>query len=277
MITQKFDRSVSLLCWAYNEEDLILKYLERASKLMEESVIDYEIVLIDDCSHDRTNKIAQEYAKKNPHLKIYRNEKNMNVGYSCRRAIDLATKEYLFWQTIDWSYDITYLRECLAHLHEFDIVQGVRRAPSIIKSPIFRPLFSILKMFGISHLTSRSDNMKKALISITNYLLIRILFNVPVSDYQNITFYPTRWIQSLTLEGKSSFVNPEMIIKSYWSGMTFKEVSINFLPRKRGVAKGTSSQAIISSVTDIFKLWFLWIVLGKRGHINKGKVDRLAL
>ena len=41
-LKKKFDRSVSLLCWAYNEEDSIQEYLERATQLMGESVEDYE-------------------------------------------------------------------------------------------------------------------------------------------------------------------------------------------------------------------------------------------
>ena len=49
----KFDRSVSLLSWAYNEEDSILEFLEKATHLMDSTVEDYEIVLIDDGSTDR--------------------------------------------------------------------------------------------------------------------------------------------------------------------------------------------------------------------------------
>ena len=40
----KFDKSVSLLCWAYNEEDSIGEFLENASLLMDSTVEDYEIV-----------------------------------------------------------------------------------------------------------------------------------------------------------------------------------------------------------------------------------------
>ena len=46
-LINKFNRSLSLLCWAYNEEDLIEEYLEKATKLMDASVKDYEIIEID--------------------------------------------------------------------------------------------------------------------------------------------------------------------------------------------------------------------------------------
>jgi len=271
-IMNKFDRSVSLLCWAYNEEDSIQGYLEKATQLMETTVEDYEIVLIDDGSTDQTYEIAKAFQEKNSRLKIFKNERNLNVGISSQRAIQRASKEFLLWQTIDWCYDISDLRLFLEYLKAYDIVQGVRRKPVDVKVKFFKPFVSILKLFGMKHLTRRSDTVQKAIVSLINYLLIRLLFKVPLSDFQNVTFYPTRWIQSVKYEAKSSFANPEGLIKSYWNGMSIKEVPINFLPRSRGEAKGTSLKAIANSVKDILKLWFQWVILGKRGEIKKGKI-----
>jgi len=271
----KFDMSVSLLCWAYNEEDLLIEYLERAARLMDATVEDYEIILIEDGSTDRTYEIAAEFQKRNPMLKIFRNEMNLNVGISSQRAIQKASKEYLFWQTIDWSYDIANLRSFLEYLKTYDIVQGVRRKPVDVRIRFFKPFALMLKLFGIKHLTRRSDTVSKAIISVINYMLIRLLFRVPLSDFQNITFYPTKWIQSVKYEAKSSFANPEGLVKSYWNGKTIKEVPINFISRAKGEPKGTKPKAIINSVIDIFRLWFKWIVLGKRGLIRKGRVYRL--
>jgi glycosyltransferase involved in cell wall biosynthesis len=253
-LKNKFDRSVSLLCWAYNEEDSIQGYLEKATRLMEASVKDYEIVLIDDGSADRTYEIAKAFQERNPGLKIFKNERNLNVGISSQRAIQRASKEFLFWQTIDWSYDISNLREYLEYLRTYDIVQGVRT----------------------KHLTRRSDTIPKAIVSVINFMLIRLLFRIPLSDFQNVTFYPTRWIQSIKPEAKSSFANPEGLIKSYWKGMSIKEVPINFIPRAKGKAKGTRLRAIVNSVKDILRLWFKWVILGGRRQIKKGRIYRIS-
>ncbi len=274
--TSKFDRGVSLLCWAYNEEDSIWEYLERATALMDASVEDYEIVLIDDGSTDRTYEIAKRFQEeRNPRLKIYQNECNLNVGISSRRAIQRATKEYLFWQTIDWCYDISRLREYLEYLKEYDIVQGVRREPVEVKVRLLKPIVVLLRLFGMKHLTRRSDNLQKAIVSVINYLVVRILFRVPLSDFQNVTFYPTKWVQSINYEAVSSFANPEGLIKSYWNGMSIKEVPISFIPRKSGEAKGTKISSIFRSVKDILRLWFKWVVMGKRGKIKKGRVEKI--
>jgi glycosyltransferase involved in cell wall biosynthesis len=272
--TSKFDRSVSLLCWAYNEEDSIQEFLEKATQLMDASIEDYEIILIDDGSKDKTFEIASAFQKKNPRLKIFKNEKNLNVAISFKRALQKVTKSHLFWQTIDWSYDISNIRVFLEYLKTYDIVQGVRRKPVEVKIKFLKPFVTMLKLFGMKHLTRRSDTIQKAIVSLINYLLIRVLFRVPLSDFQNVTFYPSKWIKSLNIESNSSFGNPEMLLKSYWNGMSIKEVPINFIPRGKGEAKGTKLRSIINSVKDILRLWFKWVVLGRRGNIKKGKIYR---
>ena len=186
-----------------------------------------------------------------------------------------ATKEYLFWQTIDWSYDISHFRQFLEHLKTHDIVQGVRRKPVDVKLKFLKLIALILKLFGIKHLTNRSDTVPKAIISVINYIFIRLLFRIPLSDFQNVTFYRTKWIQSIKIEAKSSFANPEGLIKSYWSGMSIKEVPINFIARSRGVAKGTKLGSIATSIRDIVMLWFKWVVLGRRVFIKQGTISRL--
>ncbi len=271
----KFDRSVSLLCWGYNEEESIIEYFERANELMERTVDDYEIVFIEDGSTDRTLEIALDYQKKNPRLKIYPNECNLNVGISSARAIQRASKEFLFWQTIDWCYDISRLREFLEYLKKYDIVQGVRRAPVKTRNPVLKPFVTFFSLIDRKHMENRSDNLKKGMVSIINYILVRMLYGTPLSDYQNVTFYPSKWIQSITYEAKSSFANPEGLIKSYWNGMSIKEVPIPFVPRKEGEAKGTRLKAIIASVKDVFGLRLKWGFTGGKIFRKRGTVVRL--
>ncbi len=273
----KFDKGVSWLCWAYNEEELIEGYLRKAHEILEKTVEDYEIIVVDDCSTDRTNAIVAALQGEIPRIRLIRNHKNLNVGLSSQRAIKSASKEYLFWQTIDWSYDISLLRLFLELLSSYDIVAGVRRAPVRVADEIrfVKPFLAFFKLFGMKHLTRRSDTVPKAMVSLINYALIRLLFRVPLSDYQNVVFYPSRLIQSITYESKSSFANPEGLIKAYWRGASIAEVPISFIPRQAGEAKGTRMGAIRSSVMDIFLLWWKWIVKGQRGEVKKARVYRL--
>lgn len=276
-INCKFDRGVSLLCWAYNEEELIEDYLTRCAELLSKNIEDFEIVVVDDCSTDQTNDIVRRLQTSIPQIKLCRNPVNLNVGLSFQKALANASKELLFWQTIDWAYDIADLRLFLELTKHYDIVTGVRIAPVLAVDKKERLLLSFLKLFGMQHITKRSDTIKKALVSLCNYVLIRVLYKMPLSDFQNVSFYPTKLIQSIKYESRSSFSNPEGILKSYWQGASIIEVPISFIPRSMGEAKGTKLAAIKSSIKDVFGLWFKWIVLGRIPNRGKGSVVRLDM
>ena len=266
---ERFNRSVSMLAWGYNEEQLIEGFLDRAFALMNEVVDDFEIVFVNDGSFDRTGEIVDAYALREPRLRIIHNERNLNVGISCRRAIAAATKDYLFWQCVDWSYDLKNLRIFLELLKHYDVVQGIRPTPIRIFSsiPVIRSLYRV---------KTRSDNVRKAVVSLCNYYILRILFGINFHDFQNTTFYPTKLVQSLDLAGVSSFINPELLIKTHLTGARFIEVPIQFLRRQSGEAKGTKLSSILRSLEDIAINWLRWgwrcrliVKMGGRTQIHR--------
>ena len=59
---EKLEHSVSLVCYAYNEEDLIAEFFKKAIDTVEAVVTDYEVVFIDDCSIDGTRQILENMA-----------------------------------------------------------------------------------------------------------------------------------------------------------------------------------------------------------------------
>jgi hypothetical protein len=252
----KFPAGLSMLGWALNEEMNVGGYVERAGAFLEALTDDYELVLLDDGSTDRTWEVARACQETRPWLRLYRNDRNRGPGYNTKRALSLATKDYVFWQTVDWSYDLGQLGEFLPWLGHYDALQGVREGT--------------LSWRGI--LGRRSDNAWKGVVSAVNYFLIRLMFRLPLHDYQNVTVYPRELIQSVRLETESSFTNPECLLKTWWKGARFKEFPVPFLKRQRGQAKGTRARAILASVTDIGSWWFRWVVLGRRADRGRGEV-----
>lgn len=250
-LARKFDRSVSLIAWGLNEEILLEEFLDRSFALLAETVEEYELVFVDDGSTDRTAEILKAYVAKEPRLKVITNEVNLNIGQSSRRAIAGATKDFLFWQTVDWAYDISNLRIFLELTKHFDVVQGIRPVPVRLLSyiPVLRSIYRVRK---------RSDNFRKAVVSIGNYYILRILFGAPFQDFQNVTIYPTKLLQSVPLSGDSSFINPECLLRTYERGSTYIEVPIRFIPRTAGEAKGTKLKAIRRSIRDILAAFFEW-------------------
>jgi glycosyltransferase involved in cell wall biosynthesis len=253
--TPRVPFGLSMLGWALNEEQNIVGYIERAGAFLDALTDRYELILLDDGSTDRTWSLITEAQRTRPWLKGYRNDRNRGSGYNTKRAISLATQDYLFWQTVDWAYDVRELASALLQLNEVDVLQGVRAGTATA-----------------SGITRRSDNPYKGIVSIVNYWLIRLLFQLPLGDFQNVTVYPRALIQSVRLETESSFTNAECLLKTWWRGATFREVEVPFLKRERGRGTGTRPRAIITAIRDILTWWFRWIVLGRRTDRRRGRI-----
>jgi glycosyltransferase involved in cell wall biosynthesis len=249
-----------MLGWGLNEEGNVVTYVDRAERFLSSVSSDFELILVDDGSTDGTWARATELQASRSWLKLLKNDRNRGSAYSAKRAIKAATKDYLLWQTVDWAYDISALGDAFPLLSAYDVLQGVRHASTSWR--------------GIA--SERSDNPYKGLVSFVNYSLIRALFQLPLGDYQNVTVYPTRLVQSFEFESDSSFMNAELLLKAWWQGASFKEINVPFIKRRYGRSKGTRPAAIVKAITDIFYWWFRWVVLGRRPHKGRGRVEALA-
>jgi glycosyltransferase involved in cell wall biosynthesis len=251
VLTDKFSHSVSLICYGYNEEELIGDFFSNAVDLLDSVATDYEIIFVDDGSTDRTFELAQGIARGNERIRIYRNGRNRNTGYSFKRALSLAEKEFVLWQTIDWSYDLSNLRIFLELVRHFGVVAGVRPVP-------FRLLAYIPVLRSIYRVRSRSDDILRAIVSLANYYVLRILFGLRSHDFQNIQIHRTKVLQAFELRGESSFLSIEMLIRARTFGLDMIEVPLKFIPRTKGISKGIRPVAIWKSVRDIAINWIAW-------------------
>jgi glycosyltransferase involved in cell wall biosynthesis len=246
-----------MLGWGLDERENVGMYLERAEAFLRSVATDFELIIVDDGSRDGMGKLIVQAQQSRPWLRLLTNDRNRGAAYSAKRAIRAATKDYVFWQTLDWAYDISNLSLMFPKLQQFDILQGVR-----------------LNALTATTFSLRSDTTWKGLVSHLNYRLIRLLFRLPLNDYQNVTVYPRPLLQSFEFETDSSFMNPELLLKAWWSGASFREVPVPFIKRERGVAKGTRWTSIAKSIRDIFYWWCRWVLLGRRSAHQRGRIER---
>lgn len=89
---------VSIVLPVYNGE----KYLrESIESVLAQTYINWELIVIDDCSTDSTPEIVQEYAENDSRIKYYRNEENLKLPRSLNRGFKLTKGDYLTWTSDD--------------------------------------------------------------------------------------------------------------------------------------------------------------------------------
>ncbi|HUR12748.1 MAG TPA: glycosyltransferase family A protein [Flavitalea sp.] len=89
---------VSVLMTAWNREKYIGQAIE---SVLASTCRDFELIIVDDCSTDKTLAIAQSYAKKDHRIQVHSNGKNLGDYPNRNRAATLATGKYLKYVDAD--------------------------------------------------------------------------------------------------------------------------------------------------------------------------------
>jgi dolichyl-phosphate beta-glucosyltransferase len=99
---------LSVIIPAYNEEKRLLSSLEKVATFFSTQSYDYEVLVVENGSHDRTLAIAEEFAQRHPHFKALHEEQN-GKGRAVRRGMLEATGDYRFMCDADLSMPIDEL------------------------------------------------------------------------------------------------------------------------------------------------------------------------
>ena len=92
---------ISIIIPVFNEESFIKEILIRINSIIG---LKKEIIVVNDCSNDNTDKILESECK-NLYTKIIKNNKNMGKGYSVRQGIIHASGEIIIIQDADLEYN----------------------------------------------------------------------------------------------------------------------------------------------------------------------------
>jgi glycosyltransferase involved in cell wall biosynthesis len=104
---------VSIAIPAYNCE----RYIERCLRsLMAQTYQDFEIVVSDNASTDRTADICEELALTDARVRVFRRKENIGGPGNFRHVFSLCKGEYHKWSTADDYWDPHFLAKCVSEL-----------------------------------------------------------------------------------------------------------------------------------------------------------------
>jgi len=119
--------NLSILVPCYNEETTLASCIEQVLKLEDEQLF-LEILIIDDCSSDKSVEVATELTAKHPQIRLLRHEVNRGKGAALHTGIKEATGEFLAIQDADLEYNPLELKKLIQPLIDdtADVVFGSR-------------------------------------------------------------------------------------------------------------------------------------------------------
>jgi glycosyltransferase involved in cell wall biosynthesis len=94
----------------YNAERYVRQALD---SLLAQDYDNFELIISDNASTDRTQEICQAYAKRNKRIQYYRNRTNMGIFWNFSRVLELSSGEYFMWAAGDDYRDPRYIQLCL--------------------------------------------------------------------------------------------------------------------------------------------------------------------
>lgn len=89
---------VSIGMPVYNGERYIVEALD---SLLAQDYENFELIISDNASTDRTQGICLEYTSRDKRIRYYRNETNMGALWNFNRVFELSSGEYFMWASHD--------------------------------------------------------------------------------------------------------------------------------------------------------------------------------
>lgn len=224
---------LSVIIPCYNEEQTIQSILDqvRAVKL------DKEIIVVDDCSSDRTPTVLREIAAHDPGVRVIRQAANSGKGDAIRTGLAAAQGQIVVIQDADLEYDPQDYYELVLPIimGKVDVVFGSR----------------FLGRHTGMYFWNAIGN--KVLTLLTNFL-----YNAWISDME--TCYKvmrTDIMRSLQLQSNDFRIEPEITAKVLRLGYRIYEVPISYMGRTyeegKKIKKSDGLRAIVTLLS--FRAW----------------------
>jgi dolichol-phosphate mannosyltransferase len=224
-------QTISAVLPAYNEEDNIEKAAAQLSDVLGSlGMRDWEIIIVDDGSEDRTGEIADRLAAMDPaHLRVFHHRPNRGYAEALKTGFTNARHELLFFTDSDLQFDVGEIKHLLPLVENADIVCGFR----IYR---FDPLTRLVLSWGFN-------------------LLVRIVFRIGVRDIDcAFKLFRREVFDKVTIESKKFFVNAEVLAKARYFGFRLVEIGVRHYPRAAGRSTVRPSH-ILSTLRELARMW----------------------
>jgi glycosyltransferase involved in cell wall biosynthesis len=233
MKTSKAPSSVSLVIPMFNEEESIEHAIACAVAALESFAEDYEILIVDDASTDRSAEIVRARMAENPRIRLLRHEVNRKLGGALKTGYGAAVKELVVYMDADLPFDPEVIGRAMRALHvtRADMIAGYR-------------------------LDRTTEGLRRTVYSYLYNTLIGLLFGWPHRDV-NFSFKLMRRevLEAVELRSEGSLIDAELIVKARNLGFVIQQLGLDYFPRSRGESTLSSSSVIFKIFRELIQLY----------------------
>lgn len=224
----------------YNEEGNIEPAVTAALAVLGEVAEQYEVIVVNDGSRDRTRAIADRLAAADSRVKAVHHPANRGYGAALRSGFAAARYPLVVLVDGDNQFDLTelplLLREMGAssgnHRHDVDIVSGYR--------------------------ISRHDPAFRRIYAFMYNCVARLVFRIPIRDVNcGFKVYRRETVERLLpqLRSTGALINVEMLARARKLGVTVTEVGVHHFARETGQPTGGNLGVIARAAREMLELW----------------------
>jgi len=231
--------SLSIFFPCYNEagnlETLIRETIGAITGLVQQ----YEILIIDDGSSDKTGAIADGLCAADEHLRVIHHEKNSGYGAALISGFKNVRYDWVFFADGDNQFDIREIELLLKHTTDYDAIIGYRKKRS---DPPHRILFATLWKF-----------------------LVYLVLGFRVRDLDcAFKLIRREFIKKIELTSKGAVISAELLLNLHRAGARFKEVGVTHRPRRFGTQTGGNPFVIFKAFRELLRLYKHYNSAGKK-------------
>ena len=223
-------RSLSIFFPAYNEEGNITTTIIDARNSAQKYSADYEIIVVNDGSTDRTVEVVKELQRLDSKIKLISHNTNRGYGAAVKTGLSACQKDWIFFTDSDGQFHYDELLKFVTASKNADMIIGYRQK----RMDPFHRVF-----------------VAQVLLKIWNFLL----FGLTVRDVDcAYKLFKKEVRDSIKLETESAITVTELLVKAKSLGYRIVQLPVTHYARKFGEQTGGNWQVIAKAARESFQL-----------------------
>ena len=222
----------------WNEEHYVERAVDAARRVCESMVAageigDYELLIVDDASTDRTPELADALAAADRHVRVIHHERNRKLGGSMKTGFANARGDLILYSDADLPFDM-----------EAEVPRAVR----------------LLRQYEVDMVSAyrfdrTGEGYLRAIYTFFYNLMIRWMFRIKARDI-NFAFKlcRRRIFERVHLESEGSFIDAELFIRTTGLGYEVLQIGVDYFPRTRGESTLASPSIIVTIMREMWSL-----------------------